>query len=75
MGYKVNPASLFGAFSLPSEVVDKHIKMAGAVQLKTLLYIIYNFKYDYLYLSVKEEVSKYPLVSGLIYSPSTNTAK
>lgn len=42
MGYKVNPASLFGAFSLPSEVVDKHIKMAGAVQLKTLLYIYRN---------------------------------
>lgn len=42
MGYKVNPASLFGAFSVPSEVVDKHIKMAGAVQLKTLLYIFRN---------------------------------
>ncbi|MBQ8550339.1 MAG: DnaD domain protein [Clostridia bacterium] len=42
MTYNVNPASLFGAFSLPSDVVDKHIKMAGAVQLKVLLYIFRN---------------------------------
>ncbi len=42
MKYSVNPASLFGAFSLPNAVVDRHIKMAGAVQLKTLLYIFRN---------------------------------
>ena len=42
MNYTVNPASLFGAFSVPTAVVDKHIKMAGAVQLKTLLYIFRN---------------------------------
>lgn len=42
MTYNVNPTSLFGSFSVPSAVVDKHIKMAGAVQLKTLLYIFRN---------------------------------
>ncbi len=42
MEYKINPQSLFGAFSVPADVVDKHIKMAGAVQLKVLLYIFRN---------------------------------
>lgn len=42
MKYSVNSATLFGAFSLPTNVVDKHIKMAGAAQLKTLLYIFRN---------------------------------
>lgn len=42
MTYNVNPQSLFGAFQVPAAVVDKHIKMAGAVQLKTLLYIYRN---------------------------------
>ncbi len=42
MTYKVDHSSLIGAFSVPSAVVDKHIKMAGAVQLKTLLYIYRN---------------------------------
>ena len=42
MTYSVNPQSLFGAFSVPGDVVDKHIKLAGAVQLKVLLYIFRN---------------------------------
>jgi len=42
MNYSINPASLLGGFLLPSDVADKHIKMAGAVQLKTLLYIYRN---------------------------------
>ncbi len=42
MKYSVNPQSLFGAFSVPADVVDKHIKLAGAVQLKVLLYIFRN---------------------------------
>lgn len=40
--YSVNPQSLFTAFSVPGDVVDKHIKLAGAVQLKVLLYIYRN---------------------------------
>ena len=36
MEYSVNPAKLGAVFMLPCEVVDKHIKLAGAVQLKAL---------------------------------------
>ncbi len=39
MKYYINPSSLLGAFPVPTSVADKHIKMAGAVQLKVLLYI------------------------------------
>ncbi len=39
MRYYINPSSLLGAFPVPTAVADKHIKLAGAVQLKVLLYI------------------------------------
>lgn len=37
MKYSIDPSTMLGAFSIPSDVADKHIKMAGAVQLKVLL--------------------------------------
>lgn len=37
MKYSIDPETMLGAFSIPSDVADKHIKMAGAVQLKVLL--------------------------------------
>jgi len=37
MGYKINPAEFSSAFFVPSSVVDRHIKLAGATQLKILL--------------------------------------
>lgn len=42
MEYQVNPAKLGAVFMLPCEVVDKHIKLAGAVQLKVLLWSMRN---------------------------------
>ncbi|MGI6269364.1 MAG: DnaD domain protein [Candidatus Howiella sp.] len=42
MEYSVNPAKLSAVFMLPCEVVDKHIKLAGAVQLKVLLFAMRN---------------------------------
>ena len=42
MEYSVNPAKLGAVFMLPCEVVDKHIKLAGAVQLKVLLFAMRN---------------------------------
>ena len=38
MEYKINQAKLGSGFFLPTEVADKHIKLAGAMQLKVLLF-------------------------------------
>ena len=40
MDYCVSPASLGAVFMVPCQVVDQHIKLAGAVQLKVLLWIM-----------------------------------
>lgn len=40
MGYKVNPESLSAVFMVPSQIVDKHIKLASGQQLKVLLWIL-----------------------------------
>ncbi|MCI8359759.1 MAG: DnaD domain protein [Clostridiales bacterium] len=40
MSYCVNPAALGAVFMVPCQVVDQHIKLAGAVQLKALLWIL-----------------------------------
>ncbi len=37
MSYKINLEALSGVYALPSAVVDKHIKLSGAIQLKVLL--------------------------------------
>ena len=42
MEYNINPAGLGAVFMMPCDVVDKHIKLAGAVQLKVLLYVMRN---------------------------------
>lgn len=39
MSFKINPSAWGAAFPLPSQIVDKHIKMAGATQLKALLWV------------------------------------
>lgn len=40
MGYTLNPSELAGLFAVPCSVVDKHIKLAGAVHLKVLLWAL-----------------------------------
>jgi len=40
--YKINPASYSGVFVLPAELADRHLKLAGTVHLKTLIYIYRN---------------------------------
>lgn len=42
MGYSVNLGSWRAVFLVPSEVVDKHIKLVGSIQLKVLLWILRN---------------------------------
>lgn len=40
MGYTVNPANLGAVFVVPTQVVDKHIKLASGQQLKLLLWML-----------------------------------
>ncbi|HZJ78897.1 MAG TPA: DnaD domain protein [Clostridia bacterium] len=40
MSYRVNPNSWGSIFPVPTQVVDNHIKLAGAIQLKVLLWFI-----------------------------------
>ncbi len=40
MSYKVNPSAWGAAFPIPAQIVDKHIRMAGATQLKALLWLL-----------------------------------
>ena len=39
MGYKIEPAQLSDVFVFPKAVVEKHLKLAGASQLKVLLWL------------------------------------
>lgn len=40
MGYVISPTAYSRMFGVPTEVVDKHIRLAGAVQLKALLCLL-----------------------------------
>jgi len=40
MSYKVNPEKWNKIFAIPTEIVDKHIKLAGSAQLKVLLWFL-----------------------------------
>ena len=40
--YKVNPDSYASVFALPTEIADKHLRMAGKAQLKVLLWLYRN---------------------------------
>ena len=39
MGYKIDPSAYSDVFVFPKSVVKKHIKLAGAAQLKVLLWL------------------------------------
>ncbi|MBQ8027736.1 MAG: DnaD domain protein [Clostridia bacterium] len=41
MEFSINPQMMFGlSFSVPAAVVDKHLKLAGAAQIKVLLWLL-----------------------------------
>lgn len=40
MQYQINPASYQSVFAVPADVVDKHLRFAGAAQLKILLWAL-----------------------------------
>ncbi len=40
--YKINPLSYSSVFALPTQVADKHLRLAGKAQLKVLLWLYRN---------------------------------
>lgn len=40
MNYKINPLAFTGVFAVPVALVDDNIRLASAIQLKTLLYML-----------------------------------
>lgn len=40
--YRVNPSSYASVFVLPTQIADKHLRMAGKAQLKVLLWLFRN---------------------------------
>lgn len=40
MDFSLNPANYINMFAVPASVADKHLKLAGEAQLKTLLFIL-----------------------------------
>ena len=42
MNFKINPAAYGDVFVLPKAVVKNNLRLAGAVQLKALLYLYCN---------------------------------
>lgn len=42
MSYSVNPSAFRSIFAVPTEIVDKHIRLANEHQLKVLLWILRN---------------------------------
>ena len=42
MSYSVNPTAFRSIFAVPSDIVDKHIRLANGHQLKVLLWILRN---------------------------------
>lgn len=43
MNFKINPTSYSDIFALPKDVVKNNLRLAGAVQLKALLYLYCNY--------------------------------
>lgn len=40
MNYKINPLAFTGIFAVPAVVVDENLRLASAIQLRTLLYML-----------------------------------
>lgn len=47
MNFKINLGSWNSVFAVPSDVVDKHIKLAGSAQLKVLLWVLRHAGEDF----------------------------
>ena len=55
MKFSINPQIMFGlSFNVPAAVADKHLKLAGAAQLKVLLWLLRHAAED----PTSEDISK-----------------
>lgn len=54
MSVRINLGSWGSIFALPTDVVDKHIKIASPLQLKVLLYLLRNSEKSYTYQQLAE---------------------
>ena len=54
MEYKIHPDAFSSVFAVPSSLVDRHIKLAGAAQLKVLLWLLRNNGADH----TQKDISK-----------------
>ena len=69
MDYYINPSSLSSMFTLPTAVVDRHLKFAKAEHLKVLLYIMRNMSVDYSLedISAATDLDAYEIKEALLY--------
>lgn len=69
MNYYINPACLTSAFTVPSAVVDNHLKFAKAEHLKVLLYVMRNMMTDAEISVIAEacDLSEYEVNEALLY--------
>lgn len=69
MNYYINPSSLSSAFTVPSCVADRYLKLARGEHVKVLLYIMRNMscEYDVNEISNAVGVSSYDAEEALLY--------
>lgn len=69
MKYYINPAALTAVFTVPTDVVDKHLKLAHGEHIKVLLYIMRNMSADFSCEEISNAcgVSVYEAEEALIY--------
>lgn len=69
MNYYINPAVLTAVFTVPTDVADKHLKLARGEHIKVLLYILRNMSGELSEeeISAASGVSPYDVKEALIY--------
>lgn len=60
MSYKMNLGNWNSVFVVPSAIVDKHIKLVGAVQLKVLLWVLRHAGEDFEVEGIAKDLSMHP---------------
>ncbi len=73
MDYYINPACFSAVFTLPSAVVDQHLKFAKAEHIKVLLYIMRNMSQEIAEeeIAVSCGVSEFDVKEALLYWADT----
>lgn len=80
MKYSINPNEMSSFFAVPSSLVEKHLRLAGAIQLKVLLWSLKNLDSKFspqaiseglkINLSDAEDALKYWVEAGILTSDS-----